>query len=75
MVTRKKGVPYIWSDCKLHRVGRGRRVEGMVVILNEKELSEVGYGLMPDDDEVEEEEEDGDEVDPEDLWEPMGRAA
>lgn len=66
----------------------------MVVILNEKELSEMGLGevrviggkavrfrLMPDDDEVEEEEEDADEVDPEDLYSGvvfpglMGRAA
>lgn len=60
----------------------------MVAILKDNELSDMRLGvvrvfggkaarfrLMPDDDEVEEEEEDGDEVDPEDLWEPMGRAA
>jgi hypothetical protein len=82
MVAREKGVPYIWSDCKLHHVGSGRRIEGMVAILNDNELSEMQLGevrvfggkavrflLMPDDDEVEEEEEDADEVgvDPEDL--------
>ena len=96
MVTREKGVPYIWCDCKLHRVGSGRRVEGMVAILKDNELSDMRLGvvrvfggkaarfrLMPDDDEVEEEEEDADEVgvDPEDLVSRvdfrglMGRAA
>ncbi len=65
----------------------------MVEILNDNELSEmrlgavrvfggkaVGFRMMPDDDELEEDEEDADEVgvDPEDLvrWrDGMGRAA
>ena len=66
----------------------------MVAILIENELSDMRMGevrvfggkavrfrLMPDDDEVEEEEEDADEVDPEDLYSGvvfpglMGRAA
>ena len=82
MVTTEEGVPYIWSDCKLQRVWSGRRVGGMVEILNENRMSEMGLGevrviggeaalfrMMPDDDELEEEEEDADEVgvDPEDL--------
>ena len=89
-MTREKGVPYIWCDCKLHRVGSGRRVEGMVAILKDNELSDMRLGvvrvfggkaarfrLMPDDDEVEEEEDDADEVgvDPEDLVRPASQLA